>query len=432
VVANEIGMPNMDLQNQASSTGPRITGHDGAVRLLTITTLYPNSVQPAHGIFVERRLLELIKAGQITATVLAPVPWFPLKGERFGRYAALARVPARERRCGLEVHHPRFPVVPKIGMSLAPFLLYLAARRTADRLIAAGARFDIIDAHYFYPDGVAALLLARHLDLPVVVTGRGTDLNLIPDFAIPRRLIAMAARRADGLVTVSAALKRCLIDLGIPEERVEVYRNGVDLEVFHPENRSEARRSLGLGEAPLLLSVGLLIERKGHALAIEALAHLPDVELLIVGEGPERSRLVALARAFEVSERVRFVGTVAPEAMPAYYAAADLLVLASSREGWANVLLEAMACGTPVVASDIEGTREVVREASAGLLFDRRDIESLVSAVSTVLAAPPDCAAIRRYAERHGWRESTDGLRRLFEEILEARGGSQDTGAGSP
>jgi glycosyltransferase involved in cell wall biosynthesis len=423
-------MPDMSAKGQPTATGRRTNGSDGSFNLLTFTTLYPNSAQPAHGIFVERRLLELIKTGRASATVLAPVPWFPFTGKRFGDYATFAKVPRSERRHGLDIHHPRFPVLPKIGMSLAPFLLYLAARRVAERLIATGARFDAIDAHYFYPDGVAAVLLGRHLDLPVVITGRGTDLNLIPDFAIPRRLIAMAARRAAGLVTVSTALKKRLTDLGIAEERVTVLRNGVDLEFFRPMDRGAARQGLGLGEGPLLLSVGLLIERKGHDLVIEALTHLPDAELLIVGEGPQRSRLVALARAFEVSRRVRFVGAVPPPELPAYYAAANVLVLASSREGWANVLLEAMACATPVVASDIEGTREVVREAAAGLLFDRSDIESLVSAVRTILAAPPDRAAIHRYAERHGGQETTEGLCHLFEGIVGAQGGPHTPGGG--
>jgi glycosyltransferase involved in cell wall biosynthesis len=261
-------------------------------------------------------------------------------------------------------------------------------------------------------------MLGRALGRPVVITGRGTDLNLIPDYALPRRMIRWAAREAAGLVTVCTALKETLVALGVPAEKVRVLRNGVDLARFRPVERPASRARLGL-EGPTLLSVGHLIPRKGHDLVIESLAHLPpEVGLLIAGDGPEEEALRALATAKGVAGRVRFLGRLAHGALRDVYEAADILVLASSREGWANVLLEAMACGTPVVASNVWGTPEVVASESAGLLMRERSGQGVAEAVTALLARPPARAATRAYAEGFSWEATTNGQIELFRQVL--------------
>ncbi|MDE2517590.1 MAG: glycosyltransferase [Rhodospirillales bacterium] len=387
------------------------------LRLLIFSTLFPNAARPNHGVFVENRLRHLLASGTVEASVLAPVPWFPSRHPRFGDWARHAAVPYQEQRHGLTIHHPRYAVLPRIGMNVAPILLYRAALAGARRLIAAGARFDAIDAHYMYPDGVAAVWLGRALGVPVVVTSRGTDVNLIPRHAIPRRLIQGAIRDAAHLVAVSAALAEVLITLGAPAEKVTVLRNGVDTALFRPPvDRQATRAALGL-DGPTLLSVGLLIERKGHHRVIEALRGLPGHTLLIAGEGPERAALEALAARLGVAGRVRFLGARPHAELPAIYGAADALVLASSREGWANVLLEAMACGTPVVASPIWGNPEVVREPAAGLIAAANTPAAIEEAVAALLAAPPARTATRAYAERFGWEETTAGQLAIFRGI---------------
>ena len=154
--------------------------------ILTATTLFPNPVQRAHGMFVETRLRHLLASGEVTAHVLAPIPWLPPM-VRYSSYGPLQTVPSREQRNGLIVEHPRYLVVPKFGMTLTPLTLYRAMRKRFVALLKEGHRFDLIDAHYFYPDGVAAVRLAREFNLPVTVTARGTDLNLIPEFSAPRK-----------------------------------------------------------------------------------------------------------------------------------------------------------------------------------------------------------------------------------------------------
>jgi teichuronic acid biosynthesis glycosyltransferase TuaC len=390
---------------------------DEAIRLLTFTTLFPNAEQPNHGIFVENRLQHLLAGGDVASCILAPVPFFPLRSPRFGKWSRYARVPTRETRANLVVHHPRYPVIPGIGMSLAPFLLYRASVSTLNHLVRNGLSFDIIDAHYVYPDGVAAMWLGQRFRKPVVITARGSDVTQLPDYTIPRRLIQATLRRADGLIAVSSALGERLRELGAPAERVRVLRNGVDTVAFRPTDRAAARQILGLSR-PTLLSVGLLIERKGHDRLIEAMLHLPDFDLRIVGEGPEREKLAGLIERLGLAGRVRLLGAYPHRSLPAMYTAADALVLASSREGWANVLLEAMACGTPVVASDIPGNGEVVRSREAGLLMDRSTPAGIAEAVRRLFADPPTRAATRAYAERFGWDETSAGQRDLFRALI--------------
>lgn len=390
------------------------------LRILLFSTLYPSEARPHHGIFVETRLKKLLASGQVEVRVVAPVPWFPLAHARWGQYAVFARTPRQETRAGIAIQHPSYPLLPKIGMSIAPFLLAIWAIPTLRRLRAEGYDFDLIDAHYFYPDGVAAVLLGRYFNKPVVITSRGSDISFIPQFSLPRRLIQWAARRADGLITVCEALRNALIKLDISPDCITTLRNGVDLKLFHPIDREAQRAHFGW-TGFTLLSVGNLIPVKGHDLVIAALAQLPEVNLVIAGGGVELANLQALAQRLKVSERVAFVGVLPQDELVKYYGAADALVLASSREGWANVLLEAMACGTPVIATKVWGTPEVVADSAAGILLDERSSDCLVAAVRTLQRDYPDRAATRRYAEAFDWDETTTGQLRLFRAILKNR-----------
>ncbi len=395
------------------------------LRLLTFSTLYPNREQLHHGVFVENRLRHLVASGAVASTVMAPVAYFP-PGPLFARlgrdagWDRLARVPLLERRHGLDVHHPRYPVIPRIGMNLAPFLLYHAARRALARLVRDGLEFDAIDSHYVYPDGVAAIALGRAFARPVVITARGSDLTQLPLYAGPRRMIKRAIAAADALVSVSAALGETLVGLGADPARVHVMRNGIDTDMFRPVDRPAARAALGLS-GPTLISVGHLIARKGHDRSIEALALLPGFALLIVGDGPERGRLQALAERLGVADRVRLLGPRPHAELPGFYGAADAMLLSSSREGWANVLLESMACGTPVVASRIPGNPEVVQAPEAGLVVESNTAEGIAEAVRRLFAALPDRSATRAYAERFGWEETTRAQIALFRGLAGSR-----------
>jgi teichuronic acid biosynthesis glycosyltransferase TuaC len=387
------------------------------IKILTFSSLYPNAAQPTHGIFVENRLRHLLESGEIEVKVVAPVPWFPLASPAFGKYGNFAKVPMHEVRHGIEVWHPRYWVLPKIGMSIAPLLMARAVRETVRNIREQGFDFDLIDAHYFYPDGVAACMVANSLGKPFVVTARGTDINLIPRHSLPKRWILWAAKKSRAMISVCQALKNEMAKIGIAADKVTALRNGVDLEFFNPGNREEIRKQLNIsGKA--LLSVGYLIERKGHHLVIEALSRLPDVRLYIAGEGEMSAQLRKLASILGVADRVIFLGALDRESLRRYMIVADALVLASSREGMANVLLEALACGTPVVATPLWGTPEVVAVPEAGVLTRDRSVEGIVEGVNRLFAHYPSRDATRRYAEKFSWEDTTRGQLEIFRRVL--------------
>ena len=392
-------------------------------KILLFSTLYPSSARPGHGIFVETRLRELLKTGGVEARVVAPVPWFPSTHERFGSYAQIARTPSAERWNGISVLHPRYPLIPKLGMSTAPFAMAAASLGPIRRLIREGFDFDVIDAHYYYPDGVAAALLAKWLGKPLAITARGTDLNLIPQHALPRRMIRWASTQAQASIGVCSALMDVLRDMGTPVDRLHVMRNGVDLERFQPEPRQASRERLGMVGDPVLLSVGYLIERKGHHLLVQAmpeiLRHHPHARLVVVGDGDMRGALQQLARDLGVEHHVTFTGAIAQAELKHWYSAADLFLLASSREGWANVLLESMACGTPVLATAIWGTPEVVASPDAGALVPVRSTEALAHGALQLLRNLPKREAVRAYAERFDWAATSTAQLKLFSRLAQ-------------
>ncbi|WP_312488424.1 glycosyltransferase [Sphingomonas sp.] len=374
------------------------------MKILVLSSLFPNAMQPRHGIFIEHRIAHLARPGD-EIHVVAPVPWFPIRHRAFGRYACFAGAPKRDTRRGIVTHYPRYPVLPKIGMSAAPWLMiaalypFVAAlRRTFD--------FDVIDSYYLYPDGVAASLLAQAFDRPFLMSALGSDVSLIPQYHLPRRMILNAIDRAASVTTVCGALRDELAAIGASPGRMSVIEHGVDLDLFSPpHNREQLRSKLGLS-GPTVISVGHLIDRKGHDLAIRAIRQLPGVCLLIVGDGPEEQSLRSLAHGLGVADRVRFLGHVGQARLPDLYGAADVAINCSDREGIANVLLEALACGTPLVATPVWGSPEVIQVPEAGVLSGNRSAEAIQEALFRLLSNLPKRSATRAYALRYDWRET--------------------------
>lgn len=387
------------------------------MKILVLSTLYPNAVQRRHGIFIEHRVAHLAAAAGDEVRVVAPVPWFPFKGPRFGAYAEHARVPHAAERRSLSIVHPRYPVIPKVGMTAAPWLM---AATLAPRIAAIRRDFDfdVIDSYYLYPDGVAATLLGRWFDRPVVGSALGTDVSTIPAWRLPRAMILAAVKRMAHVTTVCAALRTELVALGADPGKVTVVEHGVDLDLFRPPAaRPGLRREMGLA-GPTLLIVGHLIDRKGQHFAIRALARLPDVTLMIAGDGPSEAALRALAKQLGVADRVRFLGHVDQHQLPALYGAADATLSCSDREGIANVLLESLACGTPLVATPVWGSPEVVRVPEAGLLVAERSEEAIAEGAARLLANLPDRAATRRFGERYDWAETGRQHRAILAEAV--------------
>lgn len=375
------------------------------LRVLTLSTLFPDASRPTFGVFVERQTIGLAALPGVAVEVVAPVGLPPLIGARHPHWRALAALPERETWKGLSVHRPRFPIVPGAGAAnpvlLARTLLPLL------REIRVRFPFDVLDAQFFFPDGPAAAWLGRRLGVPVSIKARGADIHHWGGARLTRGQVRRAGGAAAGLLAVSAAMKADMVALGLPAERIRVHYTGVDLDRFRPIDRAAAKRALGV-EGPLLLSVGALIPRKGHDLAIAALAALPDTTLMIVGDGPDRARLEALAAP--LGGRVRLLGRQPHEALPALGAAADVGVLVSASEGLANAWVESLACGTPVVISEAGGARELVDRPEAGRIVARAP-EAIAAAVSDLLANPPPQEAVRAAAARFTWEANASALR---------------------
>lgn len=391
------------------------------VRILTFTSLYPSAARPRHGIFIESRLKRLVARGGLHARVIAPVPWFPFKGARWGEYARMAATPRAEQREGIEVRYPRYPMLPRIGMGLQPHAMAQAGLHEARAMFIEGVEVDLIDAHYLYPDGVAAAILARRLGRPFVVSARGSDVNVIGQMPGPRERIVRAIEQSAGVIAVSSALRSSLIGMGVAAEHITVLRNGVDTELFQPVDRREARQELGLpADARIIASVGNLVPGKRNDLALEAAAAVDGLHIVFVGRGSERARLERMARDRSISARVWFFDEMPQSRLRFVYSAADVLVLASAREGWPNVLLESAACGTPVVAFNVGGVPEILTDPAAGTIVrGKQNAEGLVAALRELLAHPRQPPSVRAAAIRFSWEPVLDAQLALYRRVVE-------------
>jgi teichuronic acid biosynthesis glycosyltransferase TuaC len=387
------------------------------LRVLTISTLFPDRARPGFGRFVERQTLKLAAQAEIAVEIVAPIGLPPWPFSRLGRYRPLAGLPGVEDRNGLRVHRPPFPILPLVGAgrsarAMAKALLPVLARIRED------FAFDIIDAEFFWPDGVAAVRLGAALGVPVSIKARGSDIDHWSRHAQAGPQMLEAARAADGLLAVSEALRQRMIAFGMPAEKIAVHHTGIDAELFKPRVRAEAKAALGI-EGPLIASVGALIPLKRQGLVLEALARLPEAQLLLIGDGPDRASLERLAARLGVAGRVHFLGALAHEALPPLLAAADLLLHASEREGLANVWIEALACGTPVVIAETEAAHEVVDRPEAGRIVER-DPEALAQGARAILASPPAPEKVRASALRFGWERNG---RELFDHLMRLKRG---------
>ena len=404
------------------------------MKVLSIATLFPNSAQPVHAVFVEQRIQAM--ARRFPVVVVCPIPWFPGTGG-MERYRHRAGIPKHEVRGGIHVYYPRFLSIPRFLKPLDGVFLFLTCWRMARRLRRDFA-FDRLDAHLAFPDGWGAVLLGRVLRIPVAVTLRGHDINDLPRFPVRKRQVAWALREADAIFSVAEALREGAIELGADPGRTRTVGNGVDPARFEPLDRIEARRRVGLPpDGEVVLSVGHLVERKGFHHIIRAwprvLAERPDARFVVVGAPGEEGDFTAGLRTAMaeagVEDRVILAGAVGNEELGPWYSAADVFCLASEKEGRANVLLEALACGTPVVATGVWGTPEVVSSDDVGLLIDDVSPDTLGAALGKALSRTWNRETIVRHAGRFSWDAAAEAVQSALEGLAPSDG--EETGGRS-
>jgi teichuronic acid biosynthesis glycosyltransferase TuaC len=391
--------------------------------LVVFTTLFPHPGQPHAGLFIRERMF---RVGQILRlVVVAPVPWFPFQGLiRAFRPHFRPVAPYYEVQQGFDVYHPRFFSVPGFFKAWDGFFMALGSYRLLARLKRQNG-FDIIDAHFAYPDGYAATLLAKWMNVAVTITLRGTEVPLARDSARRRRIIQALARAAR-VFAVAESLKRFVTSLGADSDKILVVGNGVDTEKFSPMVKAEARAALGIpADVPLLITVGGLVERKGFHRVIELLPELrrqfQGLRYLIVGgasaEGDLRPQLEAQVARLGLQDAVHFLGALPSEQLRVPLSAADVFVLATRNEGWANVLLEAMACGLPVVATDVGGNREVICDERLGRVVPFGDASALQQALAVSLSKSWDRNTIVAHAGDNDWAKRVTVLVEEFLQI---------------
>ena len=286
------------------------------------------------------------------------------------------------------------------------------------RQLHAKAKFDVIDAHFVYPDGFAAVLLGKSLNVPVMVTARGTDINVYPSFRTIRPMIRWTLRHAAIRAAVSTALCDQMAEVAGAALPIQVLPNGVDARRFYPVASNEAKRVLQIDPGRrAIVAVGSLIESKGHQLLIRAMAqlskHYPDADLFILGHGPYLKTLQSLVQSLGLGERVHLVGKRPHEELKYWFSMADLTCLASAREGWPNVVTESLACGTPVIATKVGGIPEIIETPELGILVERSP-EAIAEGLQQGLTRKWNRENISKHALARSWDAVAEEIQALF------------------
>lgn len=375
------------------------------MRVLCVTRLFPNRVEPVFGPFNKKQFAALADVGH-EVTVINPIPTFPL-ATMFGSKtrASVRGIPAEDRIGGLPVHHPRFLHVPKVPMVHAPLYAAGIYRQVAKLK----NRIDVIIAPFAYPDGIASVIVGQMLGVPVVIKLHGGDMNVGARIPQIGRWVRWGFERVDRIAAVSVPLAQAANEFGVPWSKIAVVEDGVDSTLFRIRDRAEAKREVGLPtDRRHIVYVGRLERRKGVYELMEAfealMAQVPDVDLVLVGDGEDTPACKAWAD--KVGSRVILTGVKGMDEVAPYYAAADVATLPSHAEGTPNCIIEALACGRPVVASAVGGIPDMIHNRGMGELVPARDVQALTRAFVASLERTYDPEEIVRLTGRGTWQDS--------------------------
>lgn len=392
------------------------------MRILILSSVFPNQAKPSFGIFVKNRARRVARYGEVV--VVAPIAWFPFNYWIRGVNGAV--IPFEENQEGLKVYHPRFLCIPALGKCFDGLLYFLSIVFFICRLRKKFA-FDVIDAHFSFPDGVGAGLLSKMFRTPLFVTMRGTHDIRHAGYPLRKAQIQSALKGADGVICVSESLKKFAQDLGVAGERLRVIPNGIDENEFFPGDRLEARQKLGLpADATILLAVGAFIEGKGHLRLIEILPELLEKfpRLLLVALGDQSvdpyyfNSVKELIRRKNIEQKVLLVAVQDHSKIRLWMNAANLFCLATRSEGRCNAILEALACGLPVVTTDVGGNCELIEDGSDGVLVSFWDAKAFSAALCRGLTEVWNCQAISQRARRVTWEQTTREIIAEFERVV--------------
>lgn len=399
-------------------------------RVLSLSTEFPNPSEPGKGLFVRARLAAI--RARTSLSVVAPVAMLDYANPH-GNLLAASHIPRDRRDGAMEVLHPRWLYPPKGGwmnafflcIRLLPVLIKLLARRTLD--------FDVIDAHFAHPEGIAAVALGRIVGRPVFITIRGSELRYRSQRS-KRFWMSWALRRADRVIAVSEGLRALAIDLGADPRRVRTVPNGIDAGMFYRRDRGVCRTLHGIApDERIILCAGDLAELKGFHRAITAVKNLNDrgltARLLIAGGVGRSGRYAETLRQQVASDgladRVTFLGEATQPVLAELMSSADVFCLASRTEGWPNVVNEALACGTPVVATDVGAVRQMIVSDRLGAIVPLQDgeasIDGLTEALRMALTRSWDHEEIAAHGRSRSWSQVADDVLEEMRAVMAER-----------
>ncbi len=395
--------------------------------ILIITNLFPNPEEPNRGIFVAEMVRELKNSADIT--VLSPIPWFPKWGmlKRFKGWYRFSQIPYNYEINGQKVICPKYLAIPKLGFLHSFFMLVLLYPKV--KQLHKEKRFDLINAQWLFPDGVASCRIAKMLNIPIVLSAHGCDINLYMKMKFRKKQILKALNACDAVTVVSGQQKKSLAELGIPDSKINVIKNGFN-ENFKVQNKVTLREELGLNiKQQLIIFLGQLVEVKGFNYLISAVKQLEDAlrngyEVIVVGSGPLSNMYEKKVLELGLSEKIKFYGEKKHDEIQKWLGASDMLCLPSIREGCPTVVLEALACGKPVVASRVGEVPELVSEKS-GILFDPKDVNGLAESLSVAMNRKWDENEISGSVKHLSWKSVAGEYFNVFSNVLSKEGANK-------
>lgn len=405
------------------------------LRVLVLSHMYPSKASPISkmSMFIHHPVRHLIALG-CEVMVVSPVPYtssFLATNERRKGYL---ETPSHDVIDGVPVIYPRY-LRPPGSLFHAPSTLTMYAGVLASiRRIVKEFSPQLIHTHTATPDGYVGLLLSQKLGIPIVVTLHGSDINVYPfrdrwTLWQTKRVLAEAHR----VIAVSKALKKAAEAIASPRVPIEVVYNGVDLQqfTFDPEARITIRQKLGIPpDSVVLIFVGNVVREKGVEELMQSFCMLAsdfrELHLVVVGEGPALSGLTSKAEEVKLRNRVHFMGLRPHQEIPGWLSASDILILPSWSEGHPTVIIEAMACARPVVATKVGGIPETVEHGESGILVEEGDVRALTQAIAQLGSDSAKREAMgksgRRIVEqRFTWRKNAEKTIEVYREVLNER-----------
>jgi teichuronic acid biosynthesis glycosyltransferase TuaC len=393
------------------------------LNIILLSNLFPNEMEPVRGMFNYQLARGL--SNNCKLSVICPLPYFPKFRllSKMKRWYNFSKVPRKYLWEGIVVYSPKYIIFPKISEILHSVLLFYPIYQTL-KYLKSKRCVDLVNAHYVYPDGVAAYWACRFLEIPVVLSALGSDINYYARQPIISKQILHALEQCSGITSVSRDLGNKIQKMGIKNNKIEVILNGVNMSLFQIRQKEESRNILSIEPYKnVMLYVGRLSEEKGLTTLIDAVSLLGkeginNLIVIIVGDGPLRESLQNEVNNKGLKSCFRFLGFQNLDSISVWLGASDLLCLPSLSEGCPNVIMEALSAGRPVVASRVGGIPELVTDGINGLLFNPGQTEQLSNAIKKAFSIQWDPVKLRVSIASRSWDKVAMEYHNVYEKVL--------------